>query len=69
MKCDVIAEGIIKATSEIKVEVPIVVRLAGTNADKAFKMIDDYSKGEGTKKGMKIIVINDFDKAATEVVK
>lgn len=69
MKCDVIAEGIIKATEEIKVTVPIVVRLAGSNVEKAFKMMDEYSKGEGAKRGLKIIVIPDFDKAATEVVK
>jgi len=35
MKCDTIAEGIIKAAKEVHVEVPIVVRLTGTNADKA----------------------------------
>ena len=69
MKCDVIAEGIIKATEAVKVNVPIVVRLTGTNADKAFKMMDEFSKGEGKKKGLKIHVIGDFDKAASEVVK
>ena len=35
MKCDTIAEGIIKAAKEVHVKVPIVVRLTGTNADKA----------------------------------
>src|SRR3989338_7459247 len=34
MKCDVIAEGIIAATKELHVKVPVVVRLQGTNADK-----------------------------------
>ena len=44
MKCDIIAAGIIKATKEVKVDVPIVVRLTGTNADKAFKMVDEFAK-------------------------
>ena len=33
MKCDVIAEGIIKAAREVKLSVPLVVRLEGTNVD------------------------------------
>ena len=44
MKCDIIAAGIIKATKEVKVDVPIVVRLTGTNSDKAFKMVDEFAK-------------------------
>ena len=35
MKCDTIAAGIIRATKEVNVNVPIVVRLTGTNADLA----------------------------------
>jgi succinyl-CoA synthetase beta subunit len=41
MKCDVIAEGIIKAAKEIGIEVPLVVRLEGTNADKGKKLLKD----------------------------
>ena len=48
---------------------PIVVRLTGTNAEKAFKMVDEFSKGEGKKRGVNLIVVSDFDKAADEVVK
>jgi len=69
MKCDVIAEGIMKATEMVKVTVPIVVRLTGTNADKAFQMIDKFSKNEAVQRGVKVIVVNDFDRAANEVVK
>jgi len=69
MKCDIVAEGIIKATEQVKVDVPIVVRLTGTNADKAFEMVDAFSKGDAIKRGIKLIVQNDFDKAAEEVVK
>ncbi|MFQ5515339.1 MAG: ADP-forming succinate--CoA ligase subunit beta [Myxococcota bacterium] len=37
--CDLVAEGIIEATREIGVEVPVVVRLDGTNAEKAREML------------------------------
>jgi succinyl-CoA synthetase beta subunit len=33
VRCDVIAEGIIQAVKEVGVQVPVIVRLAGTNAD------------------------------------
>jgi succinyl-CoA synthetase beta subunit len=39
MKCDTIAEGVIKAASQVNVQVPITVRLTGTNADLGQKMI------------------------------
>jgi succinyl-CoA synthetase beta subunit len=44
MKCDVIAEGIIQATGQVDVKVPIVVRLTGTNSDKAADMIDKFNE-------------------------
>lgn len=65
MKCSTIAEGILKALETIKVDVPIVVRLAGTEADKASELIKQYSEGEGKKKNIRLIAINDFDKAAS----
>jgi succinyl-CoA synthetase beta subunit len=34
MKCDVIAEGVVAATKELGLKVPLVVRLEGTNVDK-----------------------------------
>ncbi len=33
MKCDVIAEGVVAAAREVKLNVPLVVRLEGTNVD------------------------------------
>ncbi len=65
MKCDTIAEGIIKATQEVKVNVPIVVRLTGTNADLAQKLINDFTSKN---KGVNLVVNRDFDGAATSVV-
>ncbi len=39
VRCDVIAEGIIQAVRQVGVEVPVIVRLEGTNADKARKLL------------------------------
>lgn len=66
MKCDVIAEGIIKAAQQVKVDVPIVVRLTGTNADIAFKLMSEFA--EKNKDTIKVVVNKDFDTAANSVV-
>ncbi len=41
MKCDIIAEGVVAATKELGLEVPLVVRLAGTNVDEGKKILAD----------------------------
>lgn len=41
MKCDVIAEGVVAATKELGLEVPLVVRLEGTNVDKGKKILKE----------------------------
>jgi len=41
MKCDIIAEGLVQATREMDVSIPIVVRLEGTNVDAGRKIIED----------------------------
>ena len=43
VRCDMIAEGIIGAVEEVGVEVPVVVRLEGTNADAGKKLLDASS--------------------------
>lgn len=66
MKCDTIAQGIINAASQVKIDVPVVVRLTGTNADKAFTLLDDFSKsGKGK---VQLIVNPSFDSAAQNVI-
>jgi succinyl-CoA synthetase beta subunit len=40
MKCDVIADGVIQAAKEIKLSVPLVVRLEGTNVDKGKALLN-----------------------------
>jgi succinyl-CoA synthetase beta subunit len=53
VRCDRVAEGVIQARKNIDVNVPIIVRLAGTNADVAAKMLEesemDFAVGHGLK--------------------
>lgn len=41
MKCDVIAEGVVAATKEVGLEIPLVVRLEGTNVDLGKKILNE----------------------------
>jgi succinyl-CoA synthetase beta subunit len=43
MRCDVIAHGIIDAAKEININVPIVVRLAGTNSKEGKEILENSS--------------------------
>ena len=53
VRCDRVAEGVIQARKNIDVNVPLVVRLAGTNADVAAEMLEnsdmDFTVGHGLK--------------------
>ena len=40
MKCDVIAEGIVKAAEELNLEIPLIVRMKGTNEDLGKEILD-----------------------------
>jgi succinyl-CoA synthetase beta subunit len=60
VRCDVIAEGIINAVKKVGVKVPVVVRLEGTNADKAREML--------AQSGLKITPAADLTDAARKVV-
>ena len=40
-RCDWVAEGIVQALQKIKIEIPIVIRLAGTNVEKGNKILKD----------------------------
>jgi succinyl-CoA synthetase beta subunit len=61
MRCDLIAEGIIAAAQEIAFQVPVVVRLQGTNVGQG-RMILEQS-------GLKIIGVDGFADAAQAIVK
>jgi succinyl-CoA synthetase beta subunit len=65
MKCDTIANGIMEASKQVEVKVPITVRLVGTNADLAHTMITDFVNKNPK---IKMSVISDFDKAAQHCV-
>ncbi|MFD1348731.1 ADP-forming succinate--CoA ligase subunit beta [Oceanobacillus caeni] len=41
MKCDVIAEGVVEATKQVGLEIPLVVRLEGTNVDFGQKILNE----------------------------
>jgi succinyl-CoA synthetase beta subunit len=60
VRCDIIAEGVINAVKNVGVNVPVVVRLEGTNADKAREML-----GES---GLAITAATDLTDAARKVV-
>jgi succinyl-CoA synthetase beta subunit len=60
MKCDVIAQGVIAAAKEMSLEVPVVVRLEGTNVEKGRKLLDES--------GLKIQSATDLTDAARKVV-
>jgi succinyl-CoA synthetase beta subunit len=61
MKCDVIAQGIINAVKAVKLPVPLVVRLEGTNVDAGKKLIAES--------GLAVIAADDLADAAQKVVK
>ena len=60
VRCDLIAEGIIGAVSEIGTSLPVVVRLEGNNAELGSKMLGDS--------GLNIIAAENFTDAAKKVV-
>jgi succinyl-CoA synthetase beta subunit len=61
VRCDLIAEGIIGAVSEVGVKVPVVVRLEGNNAELGAKVLADS--------GLNIIAAKSLTDAAEQVVK
>jgi len=60
MRCDVLAKGLVEVAREIKINVPLVVRLAGTNFEEGKKILDNS--------GLKIISASDLGDAAEKVV-
>ena len=60
MRCDVIAQGVIEAAKETKLNIPLVVRLAGTNFKEGKDLLD--------KSGLKILSASDLNDAAKKIV-
>ena len=60
MRCDVLAQGVVDAAKETKLNVPLVVRLAGTNFTEGKKILDDSN--------LKILSATDLNDAAKKIV-
>ena len=60
MRCDVIAEGVIAAAKETELNIPLVVRLAGTNFEKGKEILNNS--------GLKNIPADDLNDAAKKIV-
>jgi len=61
MKCDIIAQGIVNAAKEVGVDMPLVVRLEGTNVELGKQIIESS--------GLTIITADNLDDAAQKAVK
>ncbi|GAB5388447.1 MAG: ADP-forming succinate--CoA ligase subunit beta [Alphaproteobacteria bacterium] len=61
MRCDVIAEGVVEAAKEVELDVPLVVRLEGTNVEKGKQILADS--------GLPILSADNLADAAEKVVK
>ena len=60
MLCDVLAQGVVDAAREVKLTIPLVVRMEGTNVDQGKQILKDS--------GIKVIAANDMADAARRVV-
>ena len=60
MRCDILAQGVVDAANEININVPLVVRLAGTKFQEGKKILDNS--------GLKIISASDLSDAAKKIV-
>ncbi len=60
MRCDIIAEGIVAAAKEVKLSVPLVVRLQGTNVERGREILAES--------GIEIITAEHMDEAAKKAV-
>ena len=60
MKCDTLAQGVVEAAKEIKISVPLVVRLAGTNFQEGRKILNNSN--------LKIVSASNLGDAARKIV-
>jgi len=60
MKCDIIAQGAVDAVKEVGLQVPLVIRLEGTNVEAGKKIINDSD--------LNVIAADDLDDAAQKIV-
>jgi succinyl-CoA synthetase beta subunit len=60
MRCDIIADGIVAAAKDLQINVPLVVRLEGTNVDEGKNILNNS--------GIDIVSATDLDDAAKKIV-
>ena len=60
MQCDVLAQGVVDAAKDVKLNVPLVVRLAGTNFKKGKKILDESN--------LKILSADNLNDAAKKII-
>ena len=60
MRCDILAQGVVNAAKEMKINVPLVVRLAGTNFKEGKEILDNS--------GLELISAENLDDAAKKIV-
>jgi succinyl-CoA synthetase beta subunit len=60
MRCDIIADGIVAAAKELQINVPLVVRLEGTNVEEGKNILNNS--------GIDIVSATDLDDAAKKIV-
>ncbi len=60
MRCDILAEGVVEAAKQVKLSVPLVVRLAGTNFKEGREILD--------KSNINILSASDLNDAAKKIV-
>jgi succinyl-CoA synthetase beta subunit len=60
MRCDIIAEGIVEAVNEMKLEKPLIVRLEGTNVERGKEILSNS--------GLEIVTAKDLEDAAEKAV-
>ena len=61
MRCDILAQGVVDAAKEIDINIPLVVRLAGTNFKKGKEILNNS--------GLELISAENLDDAAQKIVK
>ena len=60
MRCDIIAEGIVEAVNEMKLDKPLIVRLEGTNVERGKEILSNS--------GLEILTAKDLEDAADKAV-
>jgi succinyl-CoA synthetase beta subunit len=60
LRCDIVAQGMIKASKQMDIKVPVVVRMRGTNVDEGMRILNES--------GLPIILAKDLAEAAEKVV-